>query len=47
MYLLTSFIVQNIKKSLEQIQGYEQSPLLGLKLLICPKWEFFSEEPLI
>ena len=41
MYILISFIVQNFKKSLEQTQSYEHTPLLGLKWPICPKWEFF------
>ena len=44
--LLPPFIIQNFKKSLEQIQSYEGVPCLG------PEWPFalnehFSEKPSI
>ena len=36
-YLLTVLIMQNFKKSLQQIQSYEDAPFLGPKWSICPK----------
>ena len=40
IYLLTLFIVQNLKKFLLQIQSYKDVPFLGPKWSICPK-QFF------
>ena len=37
MYFLAPFIMQNFKKSLEQIQSYEDPPFLGQKYLFCPQ----------
>ena len=37
MYLLTSFIVQNSTKYLQQNQSYECVPFLSPKWSICPK----------
>ena len=45
IYLLTLFIVQNEKKSLERIQSYEDAPFLGPKWSIFPN--FFFEKLLI
>ena len=39
--LLTLFIVQNLKKFLQPIQSYEDTPFLGPKWSICPKQIFF------
>ena len=41
IYLLALFIVQNLKKFLQQIQSYEDVPFLGPKWSICPKQIFF------
>ena len=41
VYLLGLFIVQNLKKILQQIQSYEDAPLLSPKWSICPKQIFF------
>ena len=41
IYLLALFIVQNLKKFLQQIQSYEYAPFLGPKWFICPKELFF------
>ena len=41
IYLLTLFTVQNLKKSLEQIQSYEDAPFFAPKWSICPKQFFF------
>ena len=41
IYLLARFIVQNLKKFLEQIQIYEDAPCLGPKWSICLKQNFF------
>ena len=41
IYLLALFIVQNLKKFLQQIQSYEDAPFLGPKWSICPKQIFF------
>ena len=41
IYLLTLFIVQNLKKSLQRIQSYEDAPFLGLKWSIYPEQIFF------
>ena len=41
IYLLALFIVQNLKKFLEQIQIYEDAPCLGPKWSICLKQNFF------
>ena len=38
MYLLASFILQNVKKFLESIQSYEDVPFSG------PKWPMFPEQ---
>ena len=43
MYLLAPFILQNLKKFLQQIQSYENAPFLGPKWFICPKQNFFLE----
>ena len=37
IYLLALFIVQNLKKFLQQIQSYEDVPFLGPKWSISPK----------
>ena len=31
IYLLTAFIMENLKKFLQRIQSYEDAPFLGLK----------------
>ena len=41
IYLLALFIVQNLKKFLQQIQSYEDAPFLGPNWSICPKQFFF------
>ena len=41
MYLLAPFILQNLKKFLQQIQSYEDVPFLGQKWSICPKQILF------
>ena len=41
IYLLALFIVQNLRKFLQQIQSYEDAPFLGQKWSICPKQIFF------
>ena len=41
IYLLGLFIEQNFKKILQQIQSYEDAPLLSPKWSICPKQIFF------
>ena len=41
IYLLAFFIVQNLKKFLQQIQIYKDAPFLGPKWSICPKQIFF------
>ena len=41
MYLLAPFILQNLKKFLQQIQSYEDVPFLGPKWSISPKQNFF------
>ena len=41
LYILALFIVQNLKKFLQQIQSYEDAPFLGPKWSICPKQIFF------
>ena len=43
IYLLALFIVQNLKKFLQQIQSYEDAPFLGPKWSICPKQIFFGK----
>ena len=43
IYLLALFIVQNLKKSSQQIHSYEDVPRLGPKWSICPKQIFFLE----
>ena len=43
IYLLTLFIVQNLKKFLQWIQSCEDAPFLGPKWSICPKQNFLSE----
>ena len=49
MYLLASFIVQNLKKKkkkkkkLEPFQSYEDVPFSGLKWPICPEQIFLGE----
>ena len=42
IYLLALFIVQNLKKFLQQIQSYEDAPFLGPKWSICPRQFFFG-----
>ena len=41
IYLLASFIVQNLKQFLQQIQSYEDAPFLDPKWPICPNQNFF------
>ena len=41
LYILALFIVQNLKKFLQQIQSSEDAPFLGPKWSICPKQIFF------
>ena len=41
IYLLALFIVQNLKKFLQQIQSYENAPFLGPKWFIFPNNFFF------
>ena len=43
IYLLALFIVQNLKKFLLQIQGYEDAPFLGPEWSIYPKQFFLGE----
>ena len=43
IYLLALFIVQNLRKFLQQIQSYEDAPFLGQKWSICPKQIFFEK----
>ena len=43
IYLLTLFIVQNFKKSLQRIQNYDDAPFLDPKWSICPKQFFFGK----
>ena len=43
IYLLALFIVQNLKKFLQQIQSYEDAPFLSPKWSICPKQNFFRK----
>ena len=44
MYLLSPFIVQSLKKkSIVQIQSFEDAPFSGLKGPICPKNIFFRK----
>ena len=43
IYLLALFIMQNLKKFLQQIQSYEDVPFLGPKWSICPKQIFFGK----
>ena len=43
IYLLALFIVQNLKKFLQQIQSYEDAPFLGPKWSICPKQFFWGK----
>ena len=47
IYLLALFIVQNLKKFLQQIQSYEDAPFLGPKWSIFPNENFFSENLLM
>ena len=41
IYLLTIFIMQNLKKFLQRIQSYEDAPFLDPKWSICAKHFFF------
>ena len=41
--LLALFIVQNLKKFLQQIKSYEDAPFLGPKWFICPKQNVFGK----
>ena len=41
IYLFALFIVQKLKKFLQQIQSYEDAPFLGPKWSICPKQKLF------
>ena len=43
IYLLAFFIVQNLKKFLQSIQNYEDSPFFVRKWSICPIQFFFFE----
>ena len=40
IYLLVHFIVENIKKFLQQIQNYDDAPFLGRQWSICAKQIF-------
>ena len=40
IYLLAFFIMQNFKKFLQQIHGYEDVQFLGPKWSVCPKQIF-------
>ena len=40
IYLLVHFIVENIKKFLQQIQNYDDAPFLGPQWSICAKQIF-------
>ena len=44
IYLLALFIVQNLKKFLERIQGYEDTPFLGRNGAFSPNffWEIIK-----
>ena len=42
MCLLAPFILQNLKKLLELIPGYEDVPFSGTKWPICPEQNFFG-----
>ena len=42
MCLLAPFILQNLKKLLELILGYEDVPFSGTKWPICPEQNFFG-----
>ena len=44
IYLLALFIVQNLKKFLQQMQNYDDTPFLDPKWSICPKHFFFFEK---
>ena len=46
-YLLALFIVQNLKKFLQQIQSYEDVPFLGPNWSICSPPKFFWYKPLL
>ena len=46
MKLLASFIAENFKKSLEQIQSYEDASFWAQNCQFAPK-KLFSETPLI
>ena len=41
IYLLALFIVQNLQKSLQWMQSYEDAPFLSTKRSICPTQFFF------
>ena len=43
IYLLVLFIVQNLRKFLQEIQSHEDAPFLGPKWSICPKQIFFGK----
>ena len=43
IYLLAFFIVENLKKFLQQIQSYKDVPFLGPKWSICSKQIFFGK----
>ena len=43
-YLLATFIVQNFKRFLRQIQSYEDAPFLDKNELLCRR-KNFSREP--
>ena len=47
IYLLTLFIVQNLKKFLQRIQSYQDAQFLGPKWLIYLNENFFSENLLM
>ena len=38
IYLLAVFIVQNLKKFLQDIHSYEDAPFLGPKWFACPNF---------
>lgn len=47
MFLLASFIEQNLRKSLERIQSFDHASFLGQKWPIYPQKELFWKKTLI
>ena len=42
VYLLALFIVENLKKFLQQIQSYEDAPFFGPKIVYLPQFFFWK-----